>query len=194
MATATAFPTGNATAVLIAGTTSATANTTTGLNADDGTKASATTATKNTNWALYAGTFGLQSAVPSTATINSLAVEAQNNTVTTSQGTQFHAGAFVTGTPSGANLGTIGTEQSNVGTTVETIRTFSALARPGGGSWTWADLADATFYIRVRALQPNNTTSTGYAWDYVKVTVDYSLPASFPDRPASRRRRHLTVR
>lgn len=180
MPTVSAFPAGTGVAVLIAGTTSATANTATGLNADDGTKASFATVTKNTNWALYAATFGLQALLPTDAIINSVSLEAQNDTVTTAQGTQFHAAAFVTGTPSGANLGTLGTEQSNAGSLTETVRTFSALARPGGGTWVRADFADATFYIRVRGLQPNNTTNTTYEWDYVKVTVDYSIPAPAP--------------
>lgn len=165
MATVSAFPTGTGTSTQEAGTITF-ANAASGLNADDGTKVTMQTATKNSIGNVVAGTFGFDSSLPANASIDAVSVEVQDNTVTTAQGTQE---AFVRISATETLAGT------HTGSLTETVRTFSSVARPGGGSWTRADLLDATFTVKVRGTQPNNTTSTTYAWDYVKVTVDYSL-------------------
>lgn len=173
MATSVKFPTGNATTATIAGTVSAFTNALTGLNADDGVDARIATATKNTNATITtASAFGFDADIPVGAVIDQVDIEVQTQNVTTSQGTQFVA--VVVG-------GTVGVEQSNAGSTTLTTRTFTNMTKSGGVALSRADLLNGTFAVRVRALQPNNTTSTTYGWDYVKVTVTYHLPVTATD-------------
>jgi hypothetical protein len=164
MATATQLPTGNATAVGVW------TNGNTGLNADDGTNASFTTTTKNDVRSLTVGAFGFDAAIPAGATINTVAIEIQEQV--TSGGT-LRTVIRVSGVD-GAN-------NDNTTDTSLTVRTFSALTRPGGGSWTRADLLDGVLTARFEGRQPNNTTSRTYQADYLKVIVDYSTQG--PARP-----------
>jgi hypothetical protein len=157
MTLATQLPTGNATAV---GTWT---NGATGLNLDDGTNASFTTTTKNDVRSLTVGTFGFDGAIPSGSTINSVAIEVQEQL--TSGGTL--RSVIIVG-------GVDGTLNDNTTDTALTVRTYSALTRPGGGSWTRADLLDGTLTARFEGRQPNNTTSRTYQADYLKVIVDYT--------------------
>lgn len=163
MATATQLPTGNATE---SGTWT---NGATGLNLDDGTHGSFTTTTKNDVRSLTVGNFGFDSALPATAVINTVSIEIQEQV--TSGGT-LRTVIRVSGVD-GAN-------NDNTTDTSLTVRTYSSLTRPGGGSWTRADLLDGTLTVRFEGRQPNNTTSRTYQADYVKVIVDYTVPADLP--------------
>lgn len=160
MATATQLPTGNATEV---GTWT---NGATGLNADDGTNASFTTTTKNDVRSVTVGNFGFDSVIPAGSTINSVAIEVQEQV---SSGGTVRAVIRVGGVDGALN--------DNTSDTALTIRTYSALTRPGGGSWTRADLLDGTLTARFEGRQPNNTTSRTYLADYLKVIVDYTAPS-----------------
>jgi hypothetical protein len=164
MATATQLPTGNATAVGVW------TNGNTGLNADDGTNATFTTTTKNDVRSLTVGAFGFDAAIPAGATINTVAIEVQEQL--TSGGT-LRTVIRVSGVD-GAN-------NDNTTDTSLTVRTYSNLTRPGGGSWTRNDLLDGTLTARFEGRQPNNTTSRTYQADYLKVIVDYSTQG--PARP-----------
>lgn len=159
MSTATKFPTGNAT---VTGTWT---NGTTGLNADDGTNATFTTTTKNDSRNILVGTFGLLTDIPSGSTINTVSVEVQQQV--TSGGTLRTVIE---------RAGVAGANNDNTTDTALTVRTYSSLARPGGGSWARDDLSDTNLKVRVYGLQPNNTTSRSYTYDYVKVIVDFTPP------------------
>jgi hypothetical protein len=135
------------------------------LDEDDDT-ISATTTSKNATGTVEVTNFGLQSLIPSGNTISQVNIRARaiNTTGAMAQG-------FL------ARLGTTdGTEISALAT-VLTTTTQNAYARPGGGDWTRDDFAQATFKMRVRALQPNNTTSRTYQWAYVEVEVVHDVPA-----------------
>jgi hypothetical protein len=118
MAVASRFPTGNASL------SRSWTNGTTAVNADDGTKANFTTTTKNDVRTLTCGSFGFDGVLPALITVNSVAIELQNDGTT--GGTQ-RVVLVRAGVDGAANDNSTGTE---------TVRTFSSLARPSGGSWT----------------------------------------------------------
>ena len=76
----------------------------------------------------------------------------------------------------GATVGTFNSDGTEP--LADTIATYSNVTRPGGGTWTRADLLDGTFTVRLRARSGNNATSVTYSWDYAKVTVDYTSGAT----------------
>lgn len=160
--TSTVYPSGNAT--VIAGTWT---NGPTGLNADDATLANTTSATKNATATLESGTITIPSGdIPAGATINSVTVEYED------QGSVANGTQRIT-----PYLGaTAGSNTDHATSATLTARTVN-ITRPGGGSWTASDLTGGTLKIRVTAVQPNNTTSTNYRWDYVRVFATYTIPA-----------------
>lgn len=170
MAAVSKFPSGNGTAIAGAWT-----NGTTGLNADDGTHASFTTTTKNDVRTLESGavTFSSPGDIPAGATIDSVDVTVQE---------QVTSGGTLRVTP---YLGaTAGSANDNTTDTALTVRTYSGVARPGGGSWALADLTGGTLKVRVEGRQPNNTTSRTYQWDYVQVTVNYTAASAHSETPS----------
>lgn len=142
----------------------------TNANADDGAYATYTIAAKNTTGNVNTLTnFGFDSSIPSGATINSVALEVQHKVSTTGGIANLECTVAISGTP-----GTYNTDSAEP--TTDTIRTYSSLARPGGGSWTRNDLLDGTFTVLLRARSGNNATSVVYSWDYATVSVDYTIP------------------
>lgn len=162
MATATKFPT--ATAVTTSWTTPD------NIKVDDGAYATYTIAAKSTTGtAMQQQTYGFDAAIPVGSAINSVTIEQQVKTSTTSSIANLECAVEVSGT-----IGTYNTDSSEPAT--DTIDTYTNQARPGGGSWTRADLLDGVFTTRVRARSGNSSTSCTYSWDYVKVTVDFTPP------------------
>jgi hypothetical protein len=146
---------------------SGTWTTPTNVQADDGATASVTIAVKNTTVDREQGNYGFDTSIPAGATITSVQIEVEHR-VTVTGGIAFLE-----------NLGRIGTTDGAVNSdslepTVLTARTYASYARPGGGSWTRADLLDGTFKTRIRARSGNNATSVTYHWDYIRVTVVYT--------------------
>lgn len=160
------YPTGTATD--ISGAESWT-NLATGLNADDGTLLNVTTATKNSDNVAESGAITFTSGeIPSGDQIDAVTLEWEDQTSVAngSQIVQPYLGAVA------------GTAVSHAGSAAMTARSQDITAqRPGGGSWTPADFHGGTLKVRVTADQPNNTTSTQYRWDYVRVVVTHSTPA-----------------
>jgi len=143
----------------------------TNVQADDGAVASVTIGAKNTTNDREQGGFGFDAAIPAGSTINSVQIEVEHRVTTTG------------GVANLENLARIGTTDGAINSdtlepTTLTARTYPNYARPGGGSWTRADLLDGTFKTRTRARSGNNATSVTYEWDYIRVTVDYSAPVT----------------
>lgn len=148
------------------------------LNANDANYNAITGSSKNTAIGeLDCNTFGFDSSLPVDATINTVTINARWKVSTTS---------------SVANLGVAPKVSTNTGTkqqvtsepTVDTLSTFSSVARPGGGSWTRADLLNAVFSVRLYADQGNSSTSVTYSFGYIEVVVDYNtLPVEVLGSP-----------
>lgn len=146
----------------------------TNANADDGAYATYVIAAKNTTGNVNTlSDFGFDSSIPVGATINSVELVVEHKVSTTSGIAHLEATVAVSGTP-----GTYNTDSTEP--TTDTQRTYSSLARPGGGSWTRNDLLDGTFTVLLRARSGNNATSVTYSWDYARVNVDYTVPAAVP--------------
>lgn len=165
------YPTGTATAISGGGSWT---NLTSGLNADDGMLLSITVATKNSDQVAESGAITFTTGeIPTGATINTVTLEWEDQTSVVN-------GAQIVTPYLGA---TAGTAVSHASSTTLTARSQDiTAARPGGGSWTAADFHGGTLTVRVTADQPNNTTSTDYRWDYVRVVVGYSVPGTTPYR------------
>jgi hypothetical protein len=136
----------------------------TNILVEDDTVATFTTTTKNDDRVLRGHTFNFDSLVPANAVVD--------------QVNWRHRGLRTTGGTLNAWLRistTDGTASDNPNTSLTTV-TVSAAAKPGGGSWTRADLLNAVFEVRGRGLQPNNTTSRTYSFAYIEVEVVYTLP------------------
>jgi hypothetical protein len=141
-------------------------------NADDGAYATYTIAAKNTTGNVNTlSNFGFDASIPSGSTINSVSLEVQHKVSTNGGIANLESALAISGTP-----GTYNTDSAEP--TTDTILTYSAMARPGGGSWTRADLLDGVFTVLLRARSGNSATSVVYSWDYAKVTVDYTAPAA----------------
>jgi hypothetical protein len=137
------------------------------LDQDDDT-ISATTTSKNATATIEVGTFGFDSLIPSGSQIDSVNLRVRGSATAAAS---VQAGLIRIGTTDGTEL-SIGAFNAALQTADET-----GYARPGGGTWTRADLLNASLKVRVRSLQPNNTTSRTYAWAYVAIEVVYSAPS-----------------
>lgn len=142
-------------------------NSATGLNADEATTANTTLATKNATASLDSGAISFTSVeIPAANTVIQVTLEYEDQT-TVANGTQ-RVTPFL-----GA---TAGTNVDHASSVTLTARSSDITAqRPGGGAWTPADFTGGTLKVQVTAVQPNNTTSTNYAWDYVRVVVVHAL-------------------
>ena len=143
----------------------------TNLNSDDNLDVGSTIAVMNGTATFDSGfiTFSVAE-IPNGSIINSVTAEWEDLT-SVAQGTQSVTPYL------GSTAGTV--TGSHAGSLTRTARS-AALTRPGGGSWTQADLIGGTLKLRLTATQPNNTTSTIYRWDYVRIVVDYTLPLVLP--------------
>ncbi len=149
----------------------------TSVQADDIAFASVTSAaSKNVDAGIREqGGFGFDGQIPAGSTINSVALQ---------------VGWHVSTTGGIANLGarlrvgsTDGTEQLDTAEpTTSTDRSYTTMARPGGGSWTRDDLLDGTLKTRLRGANGNSATAVTYLFDYVRVVVDYTS-ATVPGTP-----------
>jgi hypothetical protein len=144
----------------------------TNANADDGAVASYTIAAKNTTGNENTlSNFGFDGAIPVGATINSVTLEVEHRVSTNGGIAHLEAAVAIDTT-----VGTFQTDSTEP--TTLTAASYSSLARPGGGSWTRADLLDGTFTVRLRARSGNSATSVTYEWDYARVVVDYTPAAT----------------
>jgi len=140
----------------------------TNANADDGSNATYTIAAKNTTGNENTlSNFGFDTSIPVGAVINSVQLVVEHF-VSGTGGIAFLESAVAIG----ATTGTFNSEGGEP--TSPTQATYSTVARPGGGSWTRADLLDGTFTVRLRARSGNSATSVTYSWDYARVVVDYT--------------------
>jgi hypothetical protein len=160
VATVTQYPTSD---TAVSGTWTSPTN----VQASDSAVASVTIAAKNTTVDRQQGNFGFDAQIPVGSTINSVQIEVRHRVSSTSGIAFLENLAQISGTAGAVN------SESGEPTTL-TPATYSAYARPGGGSWTRADLLDGTFTTRIRARSGNNATSVTYEWDYLRVTVDYT--------------------
>lgn len=115
--------------------------------------------------------FGFDSAIPAGSTINSVTLEVEHKVSTQASIANLNCAVAVGGT-----AGTTNTDSTEPLT--DTIRTYTNVTRPGGGSWTRADLLNGTFTVLLWASSGNSTTSCTYSWDYATVTVDYTAPVN----------------
>jgi hypothetical protein len=140
----------------------------TNVQADDGAVASITRGTtKNSEDDRRQGAYGFDSAIPTGATINSVQIEVEHRVAATDNICFLENFASISGVNGAVN-------SDSLEPTTLTARTYSSYARPGGGSWTRADLLDAVFTTTIRARNGNNNTSNTWEWDYIRVTVDYT--------------------
>ncbi len=130
---------------------------------DDTTSTSGAVITKNAEAYITVSNFGFDSAIPVGANISQVNVSVR--ATCTTGATNHEAIPIITATQ--------GTAIADNNTSLTTV-TSNAIARPGGGRWTRADLLDATFTVRLHSLQPNNTTSRTYQFAWVKVEVIYT--------------------
>lgn len=174
---------------------SGTWTTPTAVQGDDGVVASTSITTALTTHDRQQGGYGFDSVLPVGAVINSVLVEVRHRVTTVAGNSLLENLVAVSGTLGAAN------SDSDKPTTL-TVRSY-AVTRPGGGSWTRADLLDGVFTTRLRArrgpelvdvrvtevddtrvtevddtrvLEESDTTETpvGFEWDYVRVLVDYT--------------------
>lgn len=156
----------------------------TAVQADDNTLATvASAATKNVDAGIREqGDFGFDGQIPAGATINTVTLEVEQMVSTTLGIANQSVLARVGGVDGTAQVDTA--EPTTI-----TARTYS-VTRPGGGSWTRADLLDGTFATRIRGFNGNSATAITYSWDYVRVTVNYTNPTSAVFRARRAGRRH----
>jgi len=138
--------------------------------ADDGSVVScAHGGTNNSSSDRQFGTFGFDAQIPGGSTINSVQIEVEHRVSATSNIAFLENWASISSTAGATN-------SDSAEPTTLTARTYSSYARPGGGSWTRADLLDGTFTVTLRARNGNSNSAITYEWDYVRVTVDYTAP------------------
>jgi len=164
MPTVTRFPSGD---TAVTGTWTNPTN----VQADDGSVASVAPG-KNTTSTRRQGNFGFDGQIPTGATINSVAIEVEwRVSVNTSIATLR---CYVrVGSTNGSN------NDNAAEPTTLTVGQFTGLTRPGGGSWTRADLLDGTFFTEIAGVQGNSSTAVTFEFDYIKVTVDYTDPVNY---------------
>jgi hypothetical protein len=144
----------------------------TNANADDAAYATYTIAAKNTTGDVNTlSNFGFDSSIPTGSTINSVALEVEHKVSTTGGIAHLESAVAV-----GGVAGTFNTDSAEQ--TTDTARSYTSLARPGGGSWTRNDLLDGTLTVQLRARSGNSATSVVYSWDYARVVVDYTGPVT----------------
>lgn len=151
---------------------SGTWTTPTNVQVDDGATASVTLAAKNASADREQGNYGFDSVIPVGAEIDSIQIEVEHRVTTTGGVAHLENLAYI-----GATAGAVNNNSSEP--TVLTAETFLNYARPGGGSWTRTDLLNGTFKTRIRARSGNNATSVAYHWDYIRVTVNYTVSNTF---------------
>lgn len=133
------------------------------LTENDTTSSSGAVTTKNAEAYIAVSSFGFDSLIPSGSVILQVNLRARG---TASSGASAH-----TATPYISSTAGSAVDCNN--TSLTTV-TSNAITRPGGGTWTRADLLDSTFTVRLRSLHPNNTTSRTYQWAWVEVQVLYT--------------------
>lgn len=141
----------------------------TNVQADDSAVASINVASKNNTFDREQAGYGFDT-IPDGSTINTVTIEVEHRVTNTSNIAHLENIAYVGGVAGATNT-------DSLEPTTLTARTY-AYSRPGGGSWTRADLLDGTFKTRIRARNGNNATSVNFEWDYIRVNVDYTPPGS----------------
>ncbi len=134
---------------------------------DDTVSSSGAVTTKNAEAYIEVGGFGFNSLLPNNAIISQVDLTARGTA--TSGATNHEATPYI--------ATTAGSALSANNTTLTTVESL-AITRPGGGAWMRNDLLDGTFTVRLRSLQPNNTTSRTYQWAWVEVRIVYTTPVN----------------
>lgn len=112
--------------------------------------------------------FGFDGDIPAGAPINSVTLEVEHKVSTAAGLAQLQSALAISGV-----AGTYNADATEPLT--DTIVVYSSMARPGGGSWTRADLLDGVFTVLLRAYDGvGGTAAVTYSWDYAKVSVDYT--------------------
>lgn len=137
--------------------------------ADDGTEATFSLTSKNTDGRWNAGqTFNFDTAIPADAVITQVQIRADWRVNSTGGIGVLGLQAWV----SGAGVGSVN-ENSAEPTTLTTDTYDVTSAR----SWTRADLLNGTFELRCRGRNGNSTTDPSYRFDHIAANITYEVPA-----------------
>lgn len=145
----------------------------TNVQADDNAVAAVTIAAKNTTFERQQGNYDFDSEIPAGSTINSVALEVEHRVTTTAGIAFLESLAYISSTGGAVN-------SNDAEPTTLTAESFANYARPGGGSWTRADLLNGTFSTGIRGRSGNSATSFTCEWDYIRVVVDYTEADTTP--------------
>lgn len=138
------------------------------VQADDDAVASINISQKNRTNDRQQGGYDFGSVIPDGSVINSVTIEVEHRVSTTSNIAFLENLAIVNGVTGAVNSDA--TEPTTL-----TARSYP-YSRPGGGSWIRDDLLDANFVTRIRQRNGNSNVSYTSAWDYIRVTVNYTPP------------------
>jgi hypothetical protein len=161
------------------------------ISSDDAGYSSITAATYDSpdiSQLLIASAFGFSAEIAAGSTINGITVEiertnaagaASDNRVQLAKGTTF------------ANL--VGSNLADTATdwpTIAGIATYGGSGNLWGTTWTEAEVTASSFavFLSVQA----DAANTDVAVDYIRVTIDYTAPASAPGPASSRRQRRAS--
>lgn len=122
--------------------------------------------TKNATSDRRYGGFGFDASVPADAVIQQVDVISE------------HMVSNASNIATISNLPRIGTTDGTLNSdalepVADTTRTYANIPRPGGGTWSRADLLNGTFFVTLRASNGNNATAYNTLWDLLRVDVTY---------------------
>lgn len=123
------------------------------------------------------GTWGWDAVIPSNATITDVQLEYKWKGTRLGGSVVGHAFARISGTNQADHTNTQSATFSG-GVTVGPFSIFS------DRSWTRADLLDGTFEMVIRATSIDPTGWSSIGWDYIAVTVNWTVPTAIVIPPA----------
>jgi hypothetical protein len=134
--------------------------------ADDGTEASFSLTSKNTDGSWNVGQMlGFDSTIPATSSITAVQIRADWRVTSAGGIGNLDLAAFVTGSSTG-QLRSNTSEPTSLTTNTFTI-TFDR-------DWTRDDLLNSTFELKVRGRNGNSATDPFYRFDHIAARVSYS--------------------
>jgi hypothetical protein len=140
----------------------------TAIRIDDGTEATFSLTSKNTDGRWNSGeTFNFDGAIGSTATIDLVEIRAEWRVNNAGGIAILELQAFVGGVAVGA------VRANSAEPTTLTTNTFDITA---DRAWTRADLVNASFTLKVRGRNGNSTTDPSYRVDHIAAQVTYTIP------------------
>lgn len=165
MAIVTAYPTANAAETGAGLTNPANCQTSSGSDPNDGVYATAAPG-KNTTLATKFQNFGLDSLIPAGSTITNVTISYEWKASTTGSVATARTYTKVGGS-AGSN------HDDTTEPAADTVNTYDVTSER---SWTRADLLNGTFEIVLAAVQGASSTAVTFSFDYVKVSVSFTLP------------------